>query len=128
MPAGRVRVYKQHQGGSWEFLGEDRIGHIPEGEQVRLWIGDAFDIVGQRVIRERKVIGDRVRDEVVEIKLANHKDEDVEVIVVERLRGDWEILESNHDFRQKDIHTIEFVVPVEKGGETKVEYKARYRW
>lgn len=128
LPRGRVRVYKRGKDKSLEFVGEDRIGHTPQDGEVRTYLGNAFDIAGQRVVKERKRIGDRIRDEVVEIKLSNHRDEDVEVVVVEHLRGDWEILESSRDFRRKDVHTIEFDLPVEKGREAKVEYKVRYRW
>ena len=46
MPKGKVRVYKKDQDGALQFVGEDQIDHTPKDEKIRLYIGDAFDIVG----------------------------------------------------------------------------------
>src|SRR5258707_15609042 len=49
LPAGRVRVSKLDSAdGSLEFIGEDVIGHTPKDETVRLRLGSAFDVVGER--------------------------------------------------------------------------------
>jgi len=49
LPAGRIRVSKLDAAdGSLEFIGEDRIDHTPKDEQVRVKLGSAFDVVGER--------------------------------------------------------------------------------
>ncbi|MDX1439498.1 MAG: hypothetical protein R3284_06300, partial [Rubricoccaceae bacterium] len=48
LPKGKVRVYKKDSRGNLQFLGEDLINHTPRNEQIRLYIGDAFDVVGTR--------------------------------------------------------------------------------
>lgn len=73
-------------------------------------------------------MGDRAREETWEIKLRNHKKEDIEVLVTEHLWGDWEIRESSHAYNKKDARTIEFVIPVKKDAETVVKYTVLYRW
>src|SRR5690606_22659798 len=48
LPAGRVRVYQEDTDGSALLIGENRIDHTPKGENVRLYLGNAFDLVGSR--------------------------------------------------------------------------------
>lgn len=126
LPKGKVRVYKEDVDGSLEFIGEDRIDHTPKDEKVRLVLGDAFDVVGERKVSEHRRISDRVTEERIEITLRNHKDEDITVLVTEHPWGDWEVLESSQAYRKKDVRTLEFDVPVKKDGEGKVIYRIRY--
>ncbi len=49
LPRGRVRVYQEDIDGAALLIGEDTIDHTPKGENVRLYVGDAFDIVGERM-------------------------------------------------------------------------------
>ena len=49
LPAGRLRVSQLDKAdGSLEFIGEDKIDHTPKDEQVRVKLGSAFDVVGER--------------------------------------------------------------------------------
>jgi hypothetical protein len=131
LPKGTLRVYKKDVDGSTLLVGEDAIDHTPKDEQVRLYIGDAFDIVGERIQTDFKVEYDEDWiEESYEITLRNHKEEDVEVRVVEHMFRwtEWEILESSHEYEKQDAQTIEFRVPVEAGGETVVTYTVRYEW
>lgn len=128
LPEGKVRVYKEDVDGSLEFAGEDLIPHTPKDELVTLWLGDAFDLVGERKVLKERRIADRVRENEIEILLKNHKEETVKIKVLEHLRGDWEILEPSHPWERKDAHTIEFTVNVPKDGETKIKYLVRTSW
>ncbi len=128
LPAGKVRVYKSDEDQSQVFLGEDQIDHTPKDEKIRLYVGDAFDVVGERKQMSYKQLSDRAREETWQIKLRNHKNEDIEVLVTEHLWGDWEIRESSHAYDKKDANTIEFLIPVKKDEEVIVKYTALYRW
>ena len=131
LPKGTLRVYKSDIDGSTLLIGEDSIDHTPKEEQVRLYIGDAFDIVGERVQTDFRVEYDEDwMEESFEITLRNHKEEDIEVRVVEHLFrwSEWKILESSHDYEKTDAQTIEFRVPVKAGGETVLNYTVRYEW
>ena len=45
LPSGRVRVNQTDDAdGSQEFIGEDVIDHTPRGEEVRIKLGNAFDV------------------------------------------------------------------------------------
>lgn len=128
LPKGKIRVYKEDVDKSLEFVGEDLIDHTPRDEKVRVYLGDAFDIVGERSRIQFKKISDNVTEETYQIKLRNHKEEKIEVIVIEHLYPytNWEILESNFKYEKKDANTIEFKIPLEKNQEQIVNYKVRY--
>ena len=126
LPEGKIRVYKRDDDGALVLVGEDFIEHTPKDEKVRVYVGNAFDLVGERVQKERRTISRNTHEETWEIKLRNHKDKAVEITVVERFQPGWEILRSTHEYKQKDALTVEFHVNVPKDGETVVEYQVRY--
>lgn len=128
MPKGKVRVYKRDADGALQFIGEDLIDHSARDEKIRLYIGDAFDVVGER----RQVTSQRINDHVTrdsyEISLRNHKDKEVTVTAVEHAGGTWKILSSSHEYKKKDSSTFEFNVPVPANGEVKITYEIELRY
>lgn len=128
LPKGKIRVYKEDVDKSLEFVGEDLIDHTPKDEKVRVYLGDAFDIVGERKRIDYKKISADVWEESYQIKMRNHKEERIEVTVVEHLHfyTEWKITETNFDYIKKDAQTIEFKLPVEKDGETVLNYTVMY--
>jgi hypothetical protein len=132
LPAGRMRVSKLDDAdGSLEFIGEDKIDHTPRNEQVRVKLGSAFDVVGERRQVDFKVdTGAKWMEEEVEVKLRNHKTQPVEVVVKENLYrwSSWNILTKTHNFEKEDARTITFPVKVPKDGEAVVRYRVRYTW
>jgi hypothetical protein len=127
LPAGKVRLYKP-EGEAQVLVGEDAIDHTPRDEEVRLKVGDAFDIVGERTRVSYRQVGDRANEERVKITLRNHKNEAVTVIVVEHFAGDWKITESTLQHNKKDANTAEWKVSVATGGEAIVEYTVFRTW
>ena len=128
LPAGKVRVYKADDDGSLEFIGEDRIDHTPKNEDVKIYVGDAFDVVTVRARTDFDRVSDRVTVESYEIKIRNHKDEAIEVVVSERIYGDWSIRKSSHDYEKKKADLAEFRIPVDVDGETILTYTVRRRF
>jgi hypothetical protein len=132
LPAGRIRVSKLDAAdGSLEFIGEDRIDHTPKDEEVRVKLGLAFDVVGERKQTDFSVdTKAKTMEEEFEIKLRNHKEQPVHLLVKENLHrwSNWKILTKTHDFVKEDARTISFPVDVPKDGETLVRYRVRYTW
>jgi hypothetical protein len=128
LPKGKIRVYKEDVDKALEFVGEDRIDHTPKNEKVRVFLGNAFDIVGERKKIDFKKIRDDITEESYQIKLRNHKEEAVEVVVVEHLSAytEWEIRESTHSYEKKDAGTIEFKVRLAPDEEVALNYTVRY--
>jgi len=130
LPKGKVRVYKRDDGKE-QFIGEDQIDHTPKDEEVKLYLGNAFDIVGERVQKDFKSHADgHVVEETIEIKVRNHKDETVEIQVYEHpwRWSQWEIVKSNTDWTKVDQTTLRFPVKIARGGEKTVSYTIRYTW
>lgn len=130
LPKGRVRVYQEDVDGAALLVGEDAIDHTPEGERLRLYVGDAFDIVGERIQTDFERPSENSLQETYEITLRNHKDEAVEVRVVEHLFrwSDWRIRNASDDFSELDSSTIEFRVQIPADGEHTISYTVRYFW
>jgi hypothetical protein len=132
LPKGIVRFYRRDDDGQLEFTGENTIDHTPRDETVRVYTGDAFDLVGERRRTDYKI--DETRnwlDESFEIKLRNRKEKEaVEIRVVEHLYRcvTWEIVEKSADFLKTDSQTIEFRIEVPAGQEKVIIYKAHYTW
>ncbi|OPY74046.1 MAG: hypothetical protein A4E64_02440 [Syntrophorhabdus sp. PtaU1.Bin058] len=128
LPKGIIRVYKEDQDKSLQFVGEDSIDHTPKDEKVRIRIGNAFDIAATRKQTAWEKISKDTYEIAFEISLRNHKTEDVTIKVVEPLSWDWKIIESSYPYMKVDAHTASFDVPVKKDGEAKLTYRARLRF
>ncbi len=126
LPKGKVRIYKEDEDQALVFVGEDLIDHTPKDETVKVFVGNAFDIIAERTQKDRTRIGKDSWEETWEIKLRNHKDESVEVLVVEHLNQNWEILRASHEYRKKDVRNIEFDLSLPKDKEVVLEYVVRY--
>ena len=127
LPKGKIRVYKASQG-DMEFIGEDEIDHTPKDEKVQLFLGYAFDLVGERKQLKQEKLGNRLWESSYQIVLRNHKEEEVTIEVVEHLWGDWKIVNASHAWEKKDAQTVQFKLKVKPNEETKVLYTVRYKW
>lgn len=129
LPKGKMRVYKEDSDKSLEFIGEDFIEHTPKDENIRIYLGDAFDIVGERVQTDFKN-GDDFADETFKITIRNHKEEPIEVRVVEKLYrwSNWKIAQKSQDYEKKDARTIEYKLKIPKNGENTITYTVHYWW
>ena len=131
LPKGKVRVYKRDDDGKEQFIGEDQIDHTPKDEEVRLYLGNAFDLVGERAQKDFKSFaGGRIVEETVEVKVRNHKDEKATVQVYEHpwRWSQWEIISANSEWAKVDQSTLKFPVSIPANGEKVVRYTIRYTW
>jgi hypothetical protein len=131
LPAGRIRAYQEDTDGAALLIGENSIDHTPMGEDVKIYLGNAFDLVGERTQTNFQLIASNVLEETYEIKLRNRKDDEtVQIRVPEHLFrwSNWEILSASTDFVKQDSNTIEFRVDVAPGEEKVITYTVRYTW
>lgn len=125
LPAGIFRLYKQDSRGSLQFVGEDKIEHTPKDEEVKVKVGEAFDVAAERRQTDFKQLTTRMYETAWEVTLRNHKEEAVRVGVIEPLYGNWQIVEQSHPSRKIDAFTLRFDVDIPKDGEVKVTYRVR---
>jgi hypothetical protein len=128
LPKGTVRVYKKDKSGAEEFVGEDSIDHTPKDERLRIKMGEAFDVVGQRKQTEWHALGMCTSESAWQIELRNHKNTAVEVEDYEPVGGDWNIVSSNYPYKKRDSQTFTFTVRVPPNGKTDIKYRVRVRW
>ena len=129
LPAGTIRLYKKDDKGNQQFIGEDRIDHTPKDEDLRVKVGDAFDIVAERKQTDFKVLATgHLYEYAYEIKIRNHKDTPVTVVVNEPIGGDWEMVSSTFEAKKTAAFAAQFNVPVAKDGESTLSYRVRIRY
>jgi hypothetical protein len=106
LPAGKWRVFKA-DGAGRELLGEDQSGPVAKDEAVKLTLGAAFDVVG-----ERTVLADEPRSashqgwRQVKVELRNRRDEAVTVTVREHAYGQWDLSDSDQAWKRVDAGTF----------------------
>ena len=128
LPKGIVRVYMEDGSGQLQFAGEDRIPHTPEDEEVRLKVGETFDLRGEHhVLRVDRKYKGRVQELDIEITLRNHKAEAVTMTTVENIprSNEWKLLAHSHDYERLSNGKLQFEVKVPAKGETKINYTIR---
>jgi hypothetical protein len=129
LPAGTIRLYKKDDKGNQQFIGEDKIDHTPKDEDVRVKVGDAFDIVAERKQTDYKVVvTGHMYEYAYEIKIRNHKDGPVTVVVNEPIGGDWEMVSSTFKAEKTAAFAAQFQVPVAKDGEATLAYRVRVKY
>lgn len=132
LPKGTVRFYREDSADrQLEFVGENTIDHTPKDETLKIYTGNAFDLVGER--KRTNIIVDSGRStltESFEITLRNHKTTPVTIKVVESLYrwSTWEITESSDTHEKTDSQTMEFLAQLEPDAEKVITYTVRYTW
>lgn len=132
LPAGVLRLYKKDSKDSLQFIGEDRIKHTPKDEEVKVKVGEAFDVVAERRQTDFKQVTNQMYETAWEVTLRNHKEDAIKVGIIEPLQGSWQIIEQSHPSKKLDAFTLRFDVdvpplgePTAKDGEVKVTYRVR---
>ena len=132
MPAGKIRTYKENpRDGTMVFIGEDLIRHTPRNETVRLKVGNAFDVVGERTQVDFSIDnGADTMTEKWEIEIRNQKDVPQEVVVREALYRwrNWTITESSEEYERLDARTVQWKLEVPSEGVRTINYTVRYTW
>ena len=127
LPAGKVEIYLETSEGNIEFIGEDNISQVPRGEKAKLTAGKAFDVIGKRKIvnfdRQRKS-----EEASIEIEILNKKDQSAQVKIIEHIRGDWVIKDSNKQWIKEDAYTLYFPLTIPSGGSDIVMYTYKKEW
>ena len=133
LPKGTIRVYKKDSKGNAQFVGEDAIDHTPKNEDVRLKLGDAFDVTAhkkQMSFKKRPKSGhyNYVYDIAFEIELNNAKTEDITVKVQEPIPGDWSMKSSSHKHSKVASGTAQWEVKVPAEGSITLKYVVNVKY
>lgn len=129
LPAGIVRVYQQDSQGQSQFVGEDRVKHTATDEEVKLTLGEAFDVRGEYKRKDWKRLDSGItrkeRFQVEEeITLFNSREQPVQVSVIETFNGQWKIQEESAKHEKKGATEARWLVEIPAKGKTVLTYKA----
>jgi len=125
LPGGLVRVYKNDKAGTSQFLGSDRIDHTPRNEDVRLHVGDSFDVTANKKQTDFQGLGGCTYDSSYEVAVGNAKPEPVSVLVVEPIPGTWTVLSENLPHTKSSSATATWNLRVPADGKTTLRYRVR---
>jgi hypothetical protein len=131
LPKGIVRVFKKDRSGSPQLIGEDNIDHTPRNEDLKLELGNAFDIVAERRQTDFSHLATRpanTYESAHEIKIRNQKDTAVVVRVIEPIGGEWTMLQTSIPNTRTAAFESQWEVPVPAGGETVLTYRVRVKY
>jgi len=127
LPDGKIELYTYSSKGGLEYIGADKMGQVPKGQSTEITSGRAFDVVGNRKVlnydRQRKS-----EEAVIEIKVTNTRSENVDVLLIEHINGDWIIKDESLDYLKKDASTIHFPLILNAGETKNVYYTYRKEW
>jgi hypothetical protein len=132
LPAGTVRVYMRDARGQPQFIGENHIDHTPQGSDLVIRTGDAFDVKVQPAVIERtRLSGDRWRT-AMRYTLTNARDRPVTVELVQDgvpwWWSDTRITAESLKSERRDADSEVWQVPVPANGTATVTatYETRY--
>ena len=127
LPAGKVEMYSSKPGTGLEYIGADNMGQVPKGQFTTLTSGRAFDVLGNRKVlnydRQRKS-----EEAVIEIRVTNGRSEEVDVLLIEHINGDWVIKDESLNYQKKDASTIQFPLSLNAGETRSIYYTYRKEW
>jgi hypothetical protein len=118
LPAGAIRIYQKDSHGEAKFVGENQIDHTPQGSELAIRIGEAFDVTVKPTLVTSQELGPRHQRVTMQYELRNAKDAPVTVEL--RQGGLWtrssKVLHESLTGRQVDAYTRGWSVPVPAGG------------
>ena len=137
LPRGKMRLFIEDGRGGLVFLGEDRVGPVPAGQDMEVTVGQSRDVkLTQRIMSKTKVNVRRNTDnhvvlydqeERVTAELENFKDTPVLLELIEHIPGEWEMVTTNMDYSKEDANTLtyEVEIPARGGKELVMHYRRR---
>ncbi|MGZ3403239.1 MAG: DUF4139 domain-containing protein [Phenylobacterium sp.] len=129
LPAGIVRVYVRDQAGEPKFVGENRIDHTPEGSDIAVKIGEAFDVTIQPTVVRQESAGLLRSRYAMSYVVRNAKPQPVTVTI--RQGGLWregKVVQESLKSRRLDAYNLAWDVPVPANGETTLTFTVDTGW
>ncbi|HET9957257.1 MAG TPA: DUF4139 domain-containing protein [Polyangiaceae bacterium] len=128
LPQGILRAYTRDAAGAAQFIGEDEIEHTPRDETLSVSVGEAFDVVLERVALKRSQVSRCTLETDWRLDIKNHKDSPETVELRENTGGtDYELVSTSLPPKRQTRDQFSYVLSVPARGATRVEYRIRVR-
>ena len=118
LPAGIFRVYKQDSNGKLLFVGEDSIRHTATDNEVKIKMGNAFDINAKTKVVSFKKLSAKSYETEVEVTFKNSKKEKVEVEFYQSMPNGYKILSESLASVPQSANQVLWNVPIAAESET----------
>ncbi len=130
MPAGTIRVYQRDQAGDPKFVGENAIPHTPQGSELAVKIGDAFDVTVQPTLVASTAVNSHRTRYSMSYLVRNARGTPVTVEL--RQGGLWgrasSVIKSSIPSRKVDAETVGWSIPVAANGQTTLTAEIETGW
>jgi hypothetical protein len=129
LPAGVVRVYARDPQGEAKFIGESGINHTPQGSELLIKTGEAFDVTVQPTLVSSTSAGwHRTRYEMT-YAVKNARGQPVTVVIRQAGLGlDGKVLKESLQSRRADADTLVWEIPVAANGEATLTVAVETGW
>lgn len=128
LPAGVVRLYQNDSHGLSQFLGSDSIQHTPKNEEVRLHLGDSFDVTARKRQTDFRFTGGCETESSYDIVVSNAKDVAQKVLIVESIPGEWYIAQETSPHYKSSSSTANWNLLVPADSKSELQYTAHTKW
>jgi len=125
LPQGPVYVYKMGLENKINFIGQDILPETPPEKEVRIFLGEAKDLEGERIQTSYQQLPNSEKEFSYKIILYNSSDLPMTVEAVEHFYGEWTILESRPENYIKEEKLVVYEVEVPAGQKKEIQYKVR---
>ena len=125
-PAGQAFVHLS-TADSDTLLGEDRVEPIREPEALELEVGAAFDVQVRRQQMDFRRLTDRVVEVEMSIEMVNQSERSASTELVERIPGDWRLLNVSPGGEKFDGQSLRFLVTLEPQEKRMLSYRVNVR-
>ncbi|MEA4882251.1 MAG: hypothetical protein VB144_01100 [Clostridia bacterium] len=127
LPAGKMMVYSRSRDGSAYLLGADTLPASPHPAQLLVRLGKASQLRAEKVRTDQKKVGSSSWEEAYQVRITNQGQQDVEVIDIEELPGEWTMLQSTPSTWTKGSGGLAlFTVQAPAGGQAEILFRVRY--
>jgi hypothetical protein len=124
LPAGTVRIYMRESEGALKLIGESGIGHTPQGSDLSLRLGEAFDVTVKPTLDARTPADKKHWRYAMSYVVANAKAEPVTVQLHQyAFPSDLKVLTESLKSRRASASELVWDVPVPAEGETKLTFE-----
>ena len=128
LPAGTIRVYKDNQDKQMIFVGEDQINPIAQNHDVKVKLGEAFDIFAKAKRTNFSSLGKTAYEASYEITLQNSKAEEAQVKILQYIPYSWKITEESAPSVKESSNQVSWTVTLPPQEEVKVTFKVQVRF
>jgi hypothetical protein len=128
LPQGAIRIYEPDKAGSLRYAGAGNVDNTPKDQRVGLTLANAFDLFMEARVTKVEKLGKKKVRKYIEVTLHNEKAAEANLRIVQNLGGRWEIPTESHKHTKLNAYSIQWMVPVAPGGETKLTYSVNMSW